>query len=564
MINQNQQKATFLAWRFQFIIICILVFVIALISRLFDLAVFQQHFLRQQGDARALRIVSEPAMRGMITDRDGYPLAISTLVYSVWINPKEFSENNNSQIKKLITLLNLKNKDFQKLTNTKKQFVYLKRGIEPAIAKNIQNLQIPGVYFQREFKRFYPEGIVDAHVIGFTNVDDRGQEGMELAENNLLQGVSGKKIILKDRMGREFSELRRLQEGQPGKNLVLSLNRRIQYLAYRELLAGMQEYDAVSGSAIVLNAKTGEILAMVNQPSFNPNNRLGKKSDDFRNRAVTDTFEPGSTIKAFSVASALDSGLYTPESIIDTNPGWFRVGHNIVRDEHTKGKMSVTQILQISSNVGISKIILSIPPNQLWSLLDRVGFGQSTGIGFPGEQAGRLIHQKNWKPFALATLSFGYGIAITPLQLAQAYSVFANDGVKIPLSLKRIDQPPEGKRVINEKVAKQMLQVLESVMEKGGTGAPAKVPGYRVAGKTGTARLLGPNGYMKNHHAASFVGILPASDPQLVIAVVMIDPRGKKYYGGDVAGPVFKNIAVGALRDLNIPPDDMSALKTTL
>jgi cell division protein FtsI (penicillin-binding protein 3) len=560
----NNQKSTFLAWRFHFIIVCILIFVIALISRLVDLTIFQQHFLRKQGDARALRIVSEPAMRGMITDRDGYPLAISTLVYSVWINPKEFSANN-SQIKKLITLLNLKNKDFQKLTNkTKKQFVYLKRGIEPAIAKNIQNLQIPGVYFQREFKRFYPEGIVDAHVIGFTNVDDRGQEGLELAENNLLQGVSGKKIILKDRMGREFSELRRLQDGQPGKNLALSLNRRIQYLAYRELLAGMQEYDAVSGSAIVLNAKTGEILAMVNQPSFNPNNRLGKKSDDFRNRAVTDTFEPGSTIKAFSVASALDSGLYTPESIIDTNPGWFRVGHNIVRDEHTKGKMTVTQILQISSNVGISKIILSIPPNQLWSLLDRVGFGQSTGIGFPGEQAGRLIHQKNWKPFALATLSFGYGIAITPLQLAQAYSVFANDGIKIPLSLKRIDQPPEGKRVINEKVAKQMLQVLESVMEKGGTGAPAKIPGYRVAGKTGTARLLGPNGYMKNHHASSFVGILPASDPQLVIAVVMIDPRGKKYYGGDVAGPVFKNIAVGALRVLNIPPDDMSALKTTL
>lgn len=556
-------QATFIRWRFYLLIIFILLIVAGLIARLIDLTILKRTFLQGQGNARVLRVMNTPAFRGMITDRNGYPLAVSTSVFSIWVNPKDF-DLNKENIKALSKVLGMKKSDIQTLVlhykNKNREFGYLKREVSPEIAAKVKSLLIPGVYQQQEYKRFYPEAEVAAHIVGFTNIDDKGQEGLELAYNDWLSGRPGKKVVVKDRLGRVISEVKQMQQQKPGNDITLSINRRLQYLAYRELLDGVKKNVATSGSVVVLDIKTGEILAMVNQPSFNPNNRVNTKSDALRNRAVTDIFEPGSTIKAFSVATALDSGKYKPDTIIDTYPGWLNVGHHLVKDEHSKGPMTVTQILQISSNVGVTKMILSLPPDRLWNLLHRVGFGEETGIGFPGERSGSLVNRTNWPPFALATLSFGYGISVTTLQLAHAYATLANDGVKIPLSLMKLDKAPEGKRVVDSRIAKQMLVLLESVVAKGGTAEAANIPGYHVAGKTGTAIMVGDHGYEKHHYTSSFVGIAPVSNPRIVVAVVIQDPRGKVYYGGFVSGPVFKNIMEGALRMLNIPPDDAAAL----
>lgn len=553
-------QAAFIPWRFYLVIAFILLIVVGLITRLVDLTMIKRHFLQDQGDARALRVISTPAFRGMITDRNGYPLAISTSVYSIWVNPKEFIETSEN-IKALSQLLELKQETISLLISRykekKREFVYLRRDVSPDIAEKIKALSIPGLHQQKEYKRFYPEGEIASHVIGFTNVDDKGQEGLELSYNALLSGVPGKKVVIKDRLGRVISEIKTVQKQQSGKDLVLSLNRRLQFLAYRELLEGVKRNLASSGSVVVLDIKTGEVLAMANQPSFNPNNRVGTKVDALRNRAVTDVFEPGSTMKAFSVASALESGRFKLNTIIDTNPGWLRVGRNLVRDEHSKGPMTVTQVLQLSSNIGVTKMVLASPPSQLWNLLHRVGFGEETDIHFPGERSGSLVNREKWAPFALATLGFGYGISVTTLQLAQAYAALANNGVKIPLSILKVDKVPVGKQVINPAVAKQMLIALESVVAKGGTAEAAAVPGYHVAGKTGTAKMAGIHGYQTRHYISSFVGIAPASNPRLVIAVVLNDPQGKKYYGGLISGPIFKNIMEGALRMLNIAPDDL-------
>ncbi|MHB1947518.1 MAG: peptidoglycan D,D-transpeptidase FtsI family protein [Gammaproteobacteria bacterium] len=557
-------QATFIAWRYYLITLVILLIVAGLIARLIDLAVIKRHFLQIQGDARVLRVVNTPSFRGMITDRNGYPLAISTSVFSIWVNPKDFSATQEDYAE-LSKLLKIKKSDIQRLIqqskNKNREFTYLKREVSPEVAVKIKALRIPGLYQLQGYKRFYPEGEVAAHVIGFTNVDDQGQEGLELAYNDWLSGQPGKDIVVKDRLGRVVSEVKQIQQQKPGSDITLSINRRIQYLAYRELLEGVKKNLAASGSVVVLDVKTGEVLAMVNQPSFNPNNRADTKLDALRNRAVTDTFEPGSTIKAFTVATALDSGKYKPNTIIDTYPGWLRVGHNLVKDEHSKGPMTVTQILQISSNVGATKMILTLPPNSLWHLLHRVGFGEETGIYFPGERSGALVKRDVWPPFALATLSFGYGISATTLQLARAYATIANEGIKIPLSLLKLDKPPEGKRVMDERIAKQMLIMLESVVAKGGTAEAANIPGYHVAGKTGTAKMVGDHGYEKHHYTSSFVGVAPVSHPRILVAVVIQDPQGKQYYGGLVSGPVFKNIMEGALRMLNIPPDDPEALE---
>lgn len=556
----QEYQATYISWRFYLTLLFILLIVAGLIARSVNLAIFDQPFLQNQGNVRALRVIQQPAFRGMITDRDGAPLAVSTAVYAVWMNPNEFlpeARNYKTLSEKLDLPIPQLKLIYSNAKNKKREFVYIKREVPPEIASVIKAAKIPGIYQQQTYHRFYPEGEVAAHLVGFTNIDDKGQEGLELAYNNWLTGTPGKKIVMKDRLGRVISEVQQLQKQKSGNDLVLSINRRIQYIAYRELMEGVKKNIAISGSAVVLDAKTGEILAMVNQPSFNPNKRLTNNSNVVRNRAVTDVFEPGSTIKAFSIASALDSGLYKADTIIDTYPGWLRVGHNIVKDEHSKGPMTVTQILQISSNVGVTKMILTLPPNQLWSLLHRVGFGEESNINFPGERSGILKKQNHWKPFALATLAFGYGLSVTPLQLAHAYSIFANNGIKVPLSLIKVDSPPEGARVMNAKVSKEMLRLLESVVAKGGTGEMASIPGFRVAGKTGTAVMVGENGYQKHHYTSSFVGIAPASNPRLVVAVVIHDPKGKEYYGGLVSGPVFKKIMEESLRTLNIPPDNL-------
>jgi cell division protein FtsI (penicillin-binding protein 3) len=558
-------KIEFSSWRFYLLSLFFLLLVLGLIARMIQLTIIERHFLQTQGNARSLRMINETAFRGMITDRNGYPLAISTSVFSVWINPQEFNPQTPS-IKTLAGLLELKPAAIQVLLQQYKkkgrEFAYLKRELSPDTAKEVKALRIPGLYLQQDYKRFYPEGEIAAHIIGFTNIDDKGQEGLELIYNDWLSGAAGKKLVIKDRLGRIIDDVQTVRRQKPGNDLVLSINRRIQYLAYRELMEGVKKNLAASGSVVVLDVKTGEVLAMVNQPSFNPNKISHDEQDNFRNRAVTDIFEPGSTIKSFSIASALDSGQYKPETIVDTAPGWMRVERHVVHDEHNNGLLNIMQILQLSSNVGMSKIILSLPSNQLWNLLHRIGFGEVTGIGFPGEQSGKLIKRATWRPFALATLSFGYGISVTTLQLAHAYATLANDGVKIPLSLVRIKEPPAGEQVLNQKVARQMLVLLQSVLAKGGTGEAARVPGYLVAGKTGTAWVAGTHGYDKHQYTSSFVGIAPASHPRLVVAVVMHDPQGKQYLGGYVSGPVFEKIMEGSLRILNIPPDDPAELPT--
>lgn len=555
---KSKLNISFIAWRFNVLIILIFLIVMGLIARLVELAVFKHHFLEMQGNARMLRVMVEPAFRGMITDRVGNPLAISTSVYSVWMSPKELSIDQH-QLKTMAQMLSLKKTTLHKLIdqykNSGREFVYIKRDISPDLAKQIKTLKIPGIYLQKSDKRYYPEGEVAAQVIGFTNVDDLGQEGLELTYNDWLAGTPGKEMVVKDRLGRIILNVQKLQEKKSGNDLALSIDRHIQYLAYRELLTGVLENQAESGSAIVLDIQTGEILGMVNLPSYNPNNRAGYSKDLFRNRAVTDVFEPGSTIKSFSIASALESQKYKPTSLIDTSPGWIRVGKKTLTDEHNNGVLSIAEILQRSSNVGATKMILSIPENQFGDLLHRVGFGEITGIGFPGERSGELImHEKS--PIALATLAFGYGLSVTPLQLAEAYAVFGNQGIKIPLSLVRIDVAPKGTRVLSKKVADQMLKLLESVVTaKQGTGKTAAIPGYRVAGKTGTAWMVGKNGYEKHRYISSFIGIAPVSNPRLVVAVIIRDPKGKHFLGGYVAAPIFKRIMEETLHSLNIPPD---------
>lgn len=554
-------QPVFIAWRFYLILTVILLAVTGLIWRVFDLSVLDQHFLRQQGDERVLRLVSTPAFRGMIVDRYGFPLAISTRVYSVWINPKEFSPSKKD-LPRVAGLLDLNPKEITDILKrgqkAKREFVYLKRSMPPEIANRIKALNLPGIYAQEAYRRYYPEGEVAAHVVGFTNVDDHGQEGLELGYNEWLQGEQGQKWVVKDRLGRIISDVQKIQEQRPGHDLVLSVDRRIQYLAYRELMTGVVKNKAVSASAVVLDVKTGEVLAMVNQPSFNPNNRPERMNENYRNRAVTDTFEPGSTIKAFSVASALDSGHFKPDTLIDTSPGWMRVGRNRVMDHENNGPLTVTQILQKSSNVGVTRMVLGLPPNQLWNVLHRVGFGESTGINFPGEQSGALVKHEPWGSFTLATLAFGYGISVTALQLARAYDVLANEGIKLPISLLKVDVPPKGERVMDEKRAREMLTLLESVVQKGGTAEAASVPGYRVAGKTGTARQAGEHGYQAHRYTSSFVGIAPLTNPRVVVAVVIHDPQGRQYYGGEVSGPVFSKIMEGTLRILDVPPDNLS------
>lgn len=553
-----KDQASFIEWRFYLIIFILILSITGLLWRVVDLSILQRAFLRKQGDERALRLTNVPAYRGMILDRNGAPIAVSTVVYSVWIDPKEFS-NESKSISALGAILHIHPDAITKIVNkyqgTNREFVYLKRGVEPNLANDIKKLRLVGVYIQPEYKRYYPEGETTAHVVGMTNVDDQGQEGIELIYNSWLRGQPGKKWVIQDRLGRVISDLKTAKEQKTGNDLFLSIDKRIQYLAYRELLSGVIQNQAISGSVIVLDIKTGEVLAMVNQPSFNPNNRTTRTNDNFRNRAVTDVFEPGSTIKAFSVASALDSGRYQPGSIIDTSPGWMQIGRNVVRDEKDNGKLTVAQILQLSSNMGMTKIILNLPKDQLSNLLQRLGFGEITGIGFPGEQSGSLANTQGWGNFNIATLGFGYHLSVTALQLARAYAVIANDGVKLPVSLLRLNEAPTGKRVMESKVAKEMLVLLETVVKKGASGERASVPGYRVAGKTGTSKVAGIGGY-QHRYTASFVGIAPLDNPRLVVAVVLHDPQGKNYYGGIVSGPIFSKVMEGALRILNIPPDD--------
>ncbi|WP_039669614.1 peptidoglycan D,D-transpeptidase FtsI family protein [Coxiella burnetii] len=544
------------AWRFYALWFLLSVAVAGLLWRLIDLNVLDRSFLLRQSKARALRVVNIPAYRGMITDRLGVPLAISTPVDSVWINPQLF-QATPIQLKQLAHLLHLPLSFIKKRAKKMgdRQFVYLKRGNPPFVAKQIRGLDISGVFFQREYRRYYPEGEVAAHVVGLTNIDDQGQEGLELAYNRWLGGTPGKMEVLKDRLGHVIADVAVLQKPAQGHDLNLSIDHRIQYLAYKALEETVSTYHAQSGSVVVLDVKTGEILAMVNQPSYNPNNRPTDHDGRYRNRAVTDMFEPGSVNKPFTIALALESGRYKPDTQINTNPGWMKIGGYRIHDDLNYGVVTLTQLLQKSSNIAAAKILLSLTPQHYYTLLHAFGFGERTTSGFPGESNGALIPYETWVPSVVATLAYGYGLAVTTLQLAQGYAVLAAGGIRKPVTFVKVNESPQGVRVLPENVAKTVIKMLETVVQKGGTGTRAQVYGYSVAGKTGTAYIAGPNGYFKHRYVASFVGIAPANNPRLVVAVVIRDPQGQ-HFGGIVAAPLFSKIMSGALRILDVPPDN--------
>ncbi len=525
----------------------------------------EQDFLQGQGDARHLRVMDLAANRGVIMDRNGEPVAISTPVDSIWVNPQVYLLNEgDTKVAQLAKVLKLKVKELRQRIDTRadREFVYLKRHVSPKLADKVMALAVPGVALQREYRRYYPMAEVMGHVVGFTDVDDRGQEGIELALNERLHGVKGGKRVLRNNMGEVVEDVESISEPQPGENVVLSLDKRLQYLAYRELKVAVKTNRARSASAVILDVKTGEVLAMVNQPSFNPNNRASFESANYRNRAVTDVFEPGSTMKAFTVAAALELGKIKSSTVIKTSPGHMRIGNNTIRDAVNYGDMDITKILQKSSNIGVTKIALSMTAEEMWKSLDKLGFGLSSGSRFPGEADGKVGDYWRWSPVQQASRAYGYGMQVSALQLARAYSVLANDGLLKPISFLKRDQAPEGERVMSAAVASQVRKMLESVVADEGTGKQAKVDGYRIAGKTGTVHKSGSGGYSDDRYVAVFAGIAPASKPRLAMVVVVHDPKLGDYHGGQVAAPVFSKVMNGALRLMNIPPDDAQAIKS--
>lgn len=540
-------------WRVYFVYAFLIVLLGALIVRLVQLNVVQRDFLLSKSDARIIRKVPIAASRGIIYDRNGVPLAITATVKSIWINPQIFNPSIE-QLSELSKLLGISAGKIESLgdASTHKHFVYLKRRISPHVAKQIIDLKIPGLFAEKAYKRFYPNAEVDAQVLGLTNVDDKGQSGLELAFDNWLAGDAGLKRVMRDRLGQTISDLGMIKAPKDGKDLTLSIDQRIQFLAYMSLMHAIQKYHAESGSVVVMDPKTGEVLAMVNAPSFNPN-APGKDTGQYRNRAATDMYEPGSVMKPFTVAMGLQSGLYTPDSTINTNPGWLHVGGYTVRDDSYLGIVNLTQLLQKSSNIAAAKIMLSLSPTEYWQFLHGIGFGQSTGSGFPGESGGSMKDRRIWRPSVIASMAYGYGISVTPLQLAAGFSVLANHGVKMPVTFVKQNQQGKGTQVIDAKVADEVVQMLKSVVAKGGTGTRAAVKGYVVAGKTGTTYLATNGGYDKHNFNSSFVGMAPVDDPQLVVAVAIHKPQGQ-HFGAIVAAPVFAKVMAGALRILNINP----------
>ncbi|HFD86117.1 MAG TPA: penicillin-binding protein 2, partial [Gammaproteobacteria bacterium] len=526
-------------------------------ARAVELQVFQHDFLSKKGISSHTRVVDIAAHRGEILDRQGQPLAISTPVDSVWVNPKKI-ELTPRALAGLSRLLGVSASGIEKKVeaNRAKGFIYLKRQLTPEVAMAVRKLGVEGVGIQREYRRYYPMGEVFGHVVGFTGIDDEGLDGIELAYNDWLRGELGKKRVVREGRGGVIENVELIKSARPGKSITLSIDGRLQYLAYRELKRAVEANKAESGSVVVMDPKTGEVLAMVNQPAFNPNNVRQRTVRLTRNRAVADIFEPGSTAKPFTIAAALDSGLYKPGSTIDTTPGYYRVSGYQIKDSHNLGKIDLSTIISKSSNVGASKVALGLESAELYDVFQKVGFGRSTGCGLPGEANGVLRNYAQWYKLDQATLSFGYGFSVTALQLAEAYAVLAADGVYHPVSLIKgeLDENPE--QVISTKTARAVRSMMERVVQPQGTGYRAAIEGYRVAGKTGTARKIVNGVYSEESYTAVFAGMAPARDPQLVTVVVIHSPRAGKVYGGEVAAPVFSRIMTGALRALNIPPDD--------
>ena len=562
-MSDSSLKTYFFYWRVHLILFAMFACVLVIAWKVGILHIAERDFLQDQGDARTIRTVPLVANRGLITDRNGEPLAVSTPVQSIWVDPRKIARDSET-IRILARQLELNESVLEQNINSKSnlEFLYLKRRLSPAEAKRVLNLNLEGVYSQQEYQRFYPQGEVTAHLIGFSNVDDIGQEGLELTYDEWLRGVPGKRQVMKDRRGNIIEELNTIQTAQPGKSLELSIDFRIQNIAYRELKEEFITRRAKGASIVVLDVVSGEVLAMANQPSYNPHNKSGMT--DFsvlRNRAITDVFEPGSTIKAFTIAAALETGLYSPGTIIETSPGWMMVSGNEVKDLFDYGTLTTAGVITKSSNVGSSKIALDIGAEPIRDVMARVGFGEVLGTGFPGERSGVLPNPRKWGRHVTATFSFGYGLSATALQLANAYSVLADNGIRKPASLLKLsDQAIKDVRrekVIEAEITSEVRKMLRTVVDasSGGSALEANVPFYSVAGKTGTAHVVGEAGYEENLHNSLFVGMLPASDPRIVIVVVINEPKGDEHYGGQVAAPVFSRVAAGAMRILNISPD---------
>jgi cell division protein FtsI (penicillin-binding protein 3) len=562
--GDNDAQAKSYRWRSGVILGLVLLGAAALVARAVELQLLDHGFLASQGDARSMRVVKIAAHRGAITDRNGEPLGVSTPVDSVWVNPQELNDNID-QLPKLAKALK---EDQQSLarritSNLDREFLYLVRAMPPEQAAHIKALGIPGVYLLREYRRYYPAGEVAGHVVGFTTIDDKGQEGLELGFDQLLNGEDGAKRVIQDMQGRYVENVESIRAPRPGRDLVTSIDLRIQYLAYRELKSAMQEYRAHAGSVIVIDVDTGEVLAMVNQPSYNPNDREQLKAGLYRNRAATDIFEPGSSIKPFIMAAALASGQYRIDSVVDTSPGFLKVGAKVFEDEHNLGAIDLATILAKSSNVGTAKVALSLRPEQIWSTLTALGLGQVTGSSYPGESAGMLSNYSHWRPIGIATMSHGYGLSVTPLQLAHAYATLGAGGIKRPITFERVSGPVPGEQVLDPKVAHDMVQLMEQVVEKGGTATRASLIGYRVSGKTGTAFKSIAGGYSTDRIMAVFAGLVPASHPKLATVVVIDEPSRDMQevstlaQGGTVAAPVFASVMSGALRLMDVPPDDL-------
>ncbi|HSC96282.1 MAG TPA: penicillin-binding protein 2 [Burkholderiales bacterium] len=543
------------AWRSRLLLLALLAWFAALALRAVYLQGLHNDFLQQKGESRYARVIELSATRGKIVDRHNEPLAISTPVESVAASPADI-EITPGQLARLARLLRADAAELRKkLADTRREFVYLKRQLPPDEAARMVALGIPGVFLQREHRRYYPAGEVTAHLIGVTDVDGRGREAFELAFQEQLAGRPGSRRVIKDRLGQIVEDVESIRAPQNGPTLALSIDARIQYLAYRELKAAVAANRARAGSIVVLDVATGEVLAMANAPSFNPNNRERLDPQRVRNRAVTDLFEPGSTLKPFTAAVALESGAVRPESVIETAPGQLAIGNRVIRDAHPQGALTVAQVIQKSSNVGTAKIALDLDPGILWGVYNHVGFGVPPNSGFPGEASGKLRAAASWRPVELATMSYGYGISVSLLQLARAYLIFATDGELRDVTLLRREAPAGTARVISAPTARAVRRMLEMVVQPGGTAPRAQVTGYRIAGKTGTAHKLEGGRYAPDRFVSSFVGFAPASAPRLLVAVMIDEPGTGQYYGGAVAAPVFSVVMAEALRALGVPPD---------
>lgn len=567
MIRSHPVKESFLTraselepykWRLILISVSFIFLTSLLFARLIQLHISHTDFLQAQGNARTLRIIDIPSYRGLIMDRRQTPLAISTPVHAVWIDPRHFSATKE-EVNKLAKILGLSIDELShKLEQSShREFIYLKRNVTPDVSEKVKSLKLTGVNLKREFRRYYPAGRQTAQLIGFTDIDDHGQAGIELMFQDLMKPVFGKKKVLEDRTGQWVKDIDHLQTAHSGQDITLSIDLRIQSFAYRELEQAIREYNAKSATLVMLDVQTGEVLAMISAPSFNPNNRQECHGSATRNRALTDLVEPGSTVKAFSVASALSKRTLGPETLIDTSPGYYHVANHMIKDLRNYGVLSLRDVLSKSSNVGISKITLALPPENLINTFRALGLGDSINTNFPGERNGTLpAPPKN--PFVHATLAFGYGLSVTPLQLAHAYATLATKGVKRPISLTKIEDPSDllTQQVLPADVAENTLLMLTDVLEHG-TGTRANIPGYKTAGKTGTTRIVGPQGYDPNRHMALFAGITPVNHPRLATVVIIEEPNEKFYSGGLVAAPIYKNVVSKALYILNIPPDDI-------